>query len=265
MKKPFYSLYCDKFSAYDMTMKEFVLPAALAASGGPQSLNQRLVYLSNRLQYRQTFLQYDGVLMSGIHDERGVEQGGLLSSDEYQLVSNEEQETANRSGLGVSIGPIHVACGVAADDTVLFSNSIHELQSLLNLSMSFCKDKCMKLVQDKTHLIIIRPKTLSSLTPESILFDGNPVAESATTEHLGLIKSSSLSNILTVQDRISKHLKALLPVLSSGAARGHRANPAASLRVENLYASPILFSGLASLVLTNNETKILSQHHRQIV
>ena len=51
-------------------------------------------------------------------------------------------------------------------------------------------------------------------------------------------------------------------VLHAGLAKGHRANPAASLRVEVVFAAPVLLSGLASLVLTSKEEKILGQYYK---
>ena len=42
----------------------------------------------------------------------------------------------------------------------------------------------------------------------------------------------------------------------------HRENPAASLRVEACYSAPKLFSGLASLLLSPAEMKVLSLHRR---
>ena len=123
LKKPTWCLYINKFSAYDVVLKESVIPAALRASGGPKNANQILVYLSNRLNSRRTYLEYDKIIMGACRDMRGLEQGALLSPDEYQLVSNTELDDANHSGLGINVGPVHVAAEAAADDTVLFSNS----------------------------------------------------------------------------------------------------------------------------------------------
>ena len=44
-------------------------------------------------------------------------------------------------------------------------------------------------------------------------------------------------------------------------AKGHRANPAASLRVETVFAAPVLLSGLACLVLSRKEEKMLEQRY----
>ena len=54
-------------------------------------------------------------------------------------------------------------------------------------------------------------------------------------------------------------------VLSAGLARGHRGNPAASLRVQQVYGTSVLFSGLASLVLSPAEVKIVDQHFQKTV
>ena len=47
----------------------------------------------------------------------------------------------------------------------------------------------------------------------------------------------------------------LVSALSSGGPKGHFGNQAASLKIEKLYASPVLYNGLASLVLSK---KVLS-------
>ena len=55
----------------------------------------------------------------------------------------------------------------------------------------------------------------------------------------------------------------LVPILACVAARHHRSSPAASLGVEKLYGGPTLYSGLATLVLSQSELHILSHCQRQ--
>ena len=43
-------------------------------------------------------------------------------------------------------------------------------------------------------------------------------------------------------------------------AKRHRANPLASLRAETIFSTPVLYSGMASLLLTKSEIDILSRH-----
>ena len=65
--------------------------------------------------------------------------------------------------------------------------------------------------------------------------------------------------------RVCEHKKSLGAVLSAGLARGHRGSPAAALRVHQLHCTPVLFSGLATLVLNKSETKVIDQHYQHTI
>jgi hypothetical protein len=79
--------------------------------------------------------------------------------------------------------------------------------------------------------------------------------------HVGVLRCAE-GNGPNISARLSAHRKAVFAVLHAGIAKGHRANPAASLRVETVFAVPVLLSGLASFVLTSKEEKIIGQHHK---
>ena len=66
----------------------------------------------------------------------------------------------------------------------------------------------------------------------------------------------------TILSRISAHRKSLGSVLHSGMARSHHGNPAASLRIQQLYGNTVLFSGLAPLVLLKKEVTVIDHHHK---
>ena len=65
-----------------------------------------------------------------------------------------------------------------------------------------------------------------------------------------------------IVNRISCHKNAIRAILPSGMAKGHRGNPAASLKLEGLYGCPVLLSGLSSLVLTNLELSAIHHHYK---
>ena len=54
-------------------------------------------------------------------------------------------------------------------------------------------------------------------------------------------------------------MNAILPV---GLAKGHRANPAAALRLERIFGAPVLLSGLSSLILNKTEIRALNTHYK---
>ena len=57
------------------------------------------------------------------------------------------------------------------------------------------------------------------------------------------------------------HKKALHALLPTGIGRKHRGNPAASLMLSKLYGTPVLLSGVASLVLSQAELNIIDGHY----
>ena len=65
--------------------------------------DQRLLYFNQRLSHRQTYCEYDKIVMGPIHDNRGLEQGGISSSDLYKLYNNEQAQPAQDSALGVKL------------------------------------------------------------------------------------------------------------------------------------------------------------------
>ena len=194
----------------------------------------------------------------------GCEQGGILGSEEFQLVQNFELHVSGASGLGLDIGGINVSNISAADDVSYISTSIHGLQSLLNLSVKCTDLHFMTLVPEKTKLLVFIPpadKFYDRWLPTlEISLKEFLVTPSVDADHVGVVRSTLNSNIPAIQARISAHTRALFPVIACGAARAHRASPASTLRCADIYGTSVLFSGLASLVLNKTEVNLLTRH-----
>ena len=93
------------------------------------------LYMENRLASRITFCEFDKQIAGPIHDQQGFEQGGVSSSDGYKLYNNESLDTAQRSNLGVELGPSLVLSAVGqADDTVLLATAFKSSTLSYNLS-----------------------------------------------------------------------------------------------------------------------------------
>ena len=218
---------------------------------------------------RKTFLDWNGQMMGPIHDEQGLEQGGINSSDFYKIFGQDQLNTAQASSLGVPLGPITVSGVGQADDTGLLANDIHKLLFLLHLTSNFCDKYQVQLSSEKTKLLVYHTKDqqdtidyLKYVNP--IKVNGEKINFTETAEHVGVVRSVS-GNLPALLARISAHKKALGAVLHSGLARSHRGNPAASLRIQQIYANSVLFSGIGSLVLSEQESNIVSQHHKETI
>ena len=98
-KRPVFALFLDAKSAFDRTVRQ-ILIRNLFSSG---TNDQRLLYFDERLKNRRTYCEFDSVMMGPIPDARGLEQGGVSSSDLYKLYNNEQAIVAQSSGLGVPV------------------------------------------------------------------------------------------------------------------------------------------------------------------
>ena len=261
-KKPLFVLMLDAKSAFDKILKEFIIRNAFLAG----SHGQGLLYLADRLSNRKTFVEWDKCLMGPILDLLGVEQGGCVSDKLYKLANNEQLSVAQLSQLGLAMNSIVVSAIGQADDTLLISDCIFKLQLLLQLAVDYCTKYHVELVPEKTKLLCYTPSGLASTTlywklVSPVSLQNQKLEFSNEAEHVGIIRSVD-GNLPNIVSRMSAHNAALKAVLPAGIARAHRGNPAAALRIELLYASPVLLSGLASLVLSKTETDILKQYYK---
>ena len=262
-KLPVFALFLDAKSAFDRVLKHVLVRNMFLAG----TEDQRLIYLDQRLGNRHTYCEFDKHLMGPIKDLRGLEQGGVSSSDLYKLYNNEQASVAQLSELGVTVRSQTVSCITLADDGVLLSNNIHNLNHLLFLTIQYCKKYRVELVPDKTKLLVftrnndaeqvLYPKLISSISINSELIDFSEEAE-----HLGIIRSSTSNNMANILSRLSSYKKQLHSLLPAGLAVHHHANPAARLRAERLCAVPVLLSGLGALVLSKPELNAVYDCHK---
>ena len=91
--------------------------------------------------------------MGPIDDERGLEQGGISSSDFYKIFGKEQLSLPQNSCLGVPLPAVTVSTIGQADDTVLISNDIFNLFYLLQLSKSFSGRNLVEQGAEKTFEI----------------------------------------------------------------------------------------------------------------
>ena len=152
-KRPLYVLFLDARAAFDRTIG-MILIRDLFFTGTD---DQRLLYINNRLHKRQTFCEFNRQLMGPILDTRGLEQGGIYSSDAYKIYNTEQTTTSQQSLLGASVYNDCISCISLADDTALISDSLVNLNNLLHLTSNYCSKYDVELVPEKTNLIKFQP------------------------------------------------------------------------------------------------------------
>ena len=113
LKQPIFILFIDARSAFDNVVTPYLL-RQLYMSG---IKGNSLLYLDNRLTNRLSFLEFNKDIVGPIHDECGLEQGGVYSSDLYKLYNKDQLDMPQQSKLGVNL--VISAVGQADDTAVL--------------------------------------------------------------------------------------------------------------------------------------------------
>ena len=182
------------------------------------------------------------------------------------MYNNELHNIAANSNQGVKLLDNLVISSVGlADDTALCANEITKLSNILYLVLRYCQKSNVTLCSDKTKLLMFgSPQQKFTTIYNPIQINGHQIEFCQSAEHVGILRSVD-GNLPHIIERIKSHKRTIGANLSVGLARAHRANPAASLRIERMYATPVLLSGVSSLVLTKAETNLLNQHYKDIL
>ena len=259
-KRPLFLLALDAQSAFDRCLPQILCNELFRMNLPGAAIN----YINNRLVNRETVYEWDGNLMGPAKDRTGFEQGAINSSDFYKIYNNSQLKAAQESQLGVSIGSSIISAVGQADDVILLSSEIFNLQLLTALTESYCHKNRVLLEPAKTKLIAFAP-TQDDLSVQkakiahNVTINNVKVTFSDELEHVGVIRHTG-GNMPHILKRIGMHQRSLAAILFTGAAKSHRGNPAATLRLHSLYCTPVLLSGMASLVLKEKELKLLDQH-----
>ena len=250
--KPVFLLALDAQSAFDRCLRQ-ILCSELYKAEVPGTA---ILFMDNRLASRKTVYEWEGTQMGPATDGTGFEQGGLNSSDFYKLYNNDQLTTAQSSSLCAEIG-----------SDVMMSNDIYSLFLLVKMTEKYCHQYRVKLEPKKTKLLayshnrntdlIVKHAASTSL----ININNTPVMFTSEAEHVGVVRHID-GNMPNIVHRIAEHKKALGSVQSAGLARGHRGSPAAALKVHQLYCTPRLLSGLASLVLSKSEISVIDSYYQ---
>ena len=158
--------------------------------------------------------------------------------------------------------------GQVDDVGLLFMMSLHCL-TFSTLLLTIVQNIMWPWLLKKTNLMVFQSPDMNHLVEyqkaiSPISINNMKINFTDSAEHVGITRSI-IGNLPHIQSRIGSHMKKLFMMLPTGLARNRRLNPAASLRIESVYASPVLFSGMAALNLKKQETEMLHLHLKKVL
>jgi len=207
-------------------------------------------------------VKWNGHLSQPFPILQGVRQGGILSTSLYKTYLNDLLCTLERNRLGTCIGTTFVGCPTVADDIALVASSETDLQLMLNLTNSFANRERYIIHPDKSTVLIKIP----SKTPKAKISDwklgDKKIAISESATHLGLIRSSSKSEIkLNIEDRISSARRTLYSLIGTGVHGTNGLPPTTCLNIFKIYVLPRLLYGLEIYILNQTQFEQLEAYY----
>jgi hypothetical protein len=167
----------------------------------------------------------------------------VVLQDTNALLANSPILAFKPSKLGVTHIPSNKPPPhIRADDMALVSLDEGALQALVRLSEDFTSSHNLKMVSDKTHLLLFIPRCR------------HPSPLKPSTSALSMTPPSATP--LPGQDT-GPH-----QVIPTGLARHHSGNVAAAIRAHKVFATPVFFSWLVSPVLSAKDVNIPDRHHK---
>ncbi|XP_072050035.1 uncharacterized protein [Amphiura filiformis] len=134
---------------------------------------------------------------------QGVHQGRVTSTELYKCYVDPLLHRLEEKRYGTRIGPYYVGAPTCADDILLASNSMTELQDMLDEAVLYSQKERYILHPQKSVIIPVKSKLpfsfWSDFAPWCMNDEVVEVAESS--KHLGVERNNHSSNKAVIQDR----------------------------------------------------------------
>ena len=116
------------------------------------------LYMAILAMYRETqsSVCLNGYLTGWFHTAMGVKQGDVMSPSLFNVLINDLAKNIKSAEIGVHYGDEVLAILLYADDIVIMTETEMELQSLLDITSSWCKKWRLHINADKTKVVHFR-------------------------------------------------------------------------------------------------------------
>ena len=110
-------------------------------------------------------IKWGDVLSNGFSMRSGTMPGSVISPLFFILYIHDLIKNLRLEGLGCYIGNDYCGCLLFADDILLLSASVHQLQNMLNICYSYRNDWDMKFNVKKSNVMVVGKNDITILMP----------------------------------------------------------------------------------------------------
>lgn len=197
------------------------------------------------------FVRWENVLSGAVTLQCGVRQGGVLSPVLFSVYVNEVIMKLCDSGHGCRIGDMFLGCVMYADDLILISASLCDLQAMVNICSSELDKIDMKINSKKSQ--VIRFGNSYRKLCKNITINGTEICCVDKLKYLGCSFVAAKSIKVGLHDMRIKFYKSFNSLYSKCSKFGEPV----LLHLVNSHCLPFLLYGLEAMNLSSSELSSL--------
>ncbi len=177
----------DASKAFDR-VNHFKLFSILIKQGLPKYFVCTIINWYSRLSIR---VKWQNSFSTELRILSGVRQGGVLSGLLFNIYVNGILTSLRKSDLGCHLKNLYVGCIMYADDLILLSSSVMDLQNMLLICDSVGKELGMEFNASKSKCLLIGPNPL--LLPSPLTLNNFFLPWVSKLDYLGICLCNSKS------------------------------------------------------------------------
>jgi hypothetical protein len=238
----------DASKAFDR-VNHFKLFSAMLKRGLPTSV---VDLMANWYLKLSIVVRWNGFNSGVLRVLSGVRQGGVLSPSLFNIYVDSIICRLRKSSLGCHFFKCYVGCIMYADDILLLSASLIELQCMLDTCGSEGSLLGISFNAKKSHCLVIGPKCRSGLATMSI--NGLSLSWVEKISYLGLVLTGGKRFIVDFAAERRSFFSAVNCILS----KSHFTSDMVKLFLCEVHCLPIIMYSLESLSLLNAQLRDLN-------
>ena len=218
-------------------------------TGAPEVFIRIIINWYSKLSVR---VKWDEYLSSSLLVTSGVRQGGLLSPLLFNCYVNDILVTLRQGECGCRLNSVYTGCIMYADDLILISASVLELQVMLDICSAEGRKISIKFNSSKSNCIMVGP--MKKMVPSPMSIDGQPMLWVQKMKYLGIwIVSGSRFEI-----DLSETRRSFFASVNNILSKTKFSSDLVKLRMVESHCLPILLYAIESKNLNIKQLKLLN-------
>ena len=176
---------------------------------------------------------------------QGVRQGSVLSPWLYMCYNNDIPEVLHTTRYGITIGDINCDSVLVADDITLVSLRGHDLQRMIDATVSYSNKWRFEFNSSKTNVVTFGKSTQLHNVRKNTrrwFLKNEIISEKSSWDHVGIELSENFSSTERYQKAVAKSNAVVASLMGAGVRAGG-INPLCGINIWKSFGIPAMLYG----------------------